>query len=317
MGSWILRVGKNNQIRKMKLIIIYVILFAFLFPSEIFSQRMSERMVIFNPLFNTEKNPGDKISWINSMGGWGEFGGYVYEDDDIHAWYQKLGAFLEFFRINDKKSLSVFSNIEFIADPHNDINFNPRAIFWEEAFLYTQRLGKDFWQAGYYHRCKHDVDNLDYGYERSQIFGSIMGRYIHSLNTITFISLKFDLYTILQDYRKSESLVIKGTDLKDLSFSTAINFNVKHPLNSFTGVHFSSFIQADFSSSKSGLFQKLAGINKISFNGGAETGIYFYNNARFLLTLRYEYFSDNGIYFNQVKSNLLSIGVSLQPLEIF
>ena len=40
--------------------------------------------------------------------------------------------------------------------------FNPRAIFWEEGVLAGFRLDEGIaLQAGYIHRCKHDIDNLE------------------------------------------------------------------------------------------------------------------------------------------------------------
>jgi hypothetical protein len=298
--------------------LIYLVFFA----SLSYSQRVAERMVIFNPLFNEQIHAeAGKTNWINSVSGWGEFGGYFLIDDMSHAWYQKLGAFAEFFRISDKQSLALLSNIEFIADPHNDINFNPRAIFWEEAFLYSLRTGKGFWQLGYYHRCKHDIDNLDFGYERTLIYGSIHSRYSYPFffgkNTDALATLRGDLYTILQDYMRSDLFGVLTPLVDKLSFSTALNFNVRHKLSDSFGLYFTSFSQFNFYSSRDGFFRKLASINDITFSGGAESGLTIRGSGRVNIGLRYEYFADTGFHVLPVHAHLLSLGLSFLPFEFF
>jgi hypothetical protein len=301
----------------------YILLAFILFQAEpVHSQRMAERMHIFNPLFNeTNHVPENETKWINSVSGWGEFGGYLYSQDESHAWYQKLGGFFEFFRISDKNSLSALSNIEFIADPNNDIKFNPRAIFWEEAILYSSRAGEGYWQAGYYHRCKHDIDNLDIGYERSLIYGSLLTRYTHPViqneRTVAYGSLKGDLYTILQDYRKPASNGLSEPVTGDLSFSAALNFNIKQLISSMAGIYLSSFTQFNFYSSSRGIFKKMFTIDNVNINGGAETGIFLKGRGSLQISLRYEYFSDTGFNIIPSKEHLLSLGFSFLPPEIF
>jgi hypothetical protein len=298
-----------------------IILILLLVSSQLFSQRMIERMVVFNHLFNERNHTGDGIRWVNTIGGWGEFGGYIHNGDGSHAWYQKLGGFAEFFRISDRQSLTVLGNIEFIADPHNDINFNPRAIFWEEAFLYSARGGDGYWQLGYYHRCKHDIDNLDIGYERTLIYGSIHGRYHHPLriadNTEVLASVRGDFYTILQDYRKPIIGELVHPITGNLSFSTAFNFNLRHKLSGISGLFFTSYLQLDFYSSNGGIFRKLASIDDLGVSGGAETGLFLEGGGRMKFALRYEYLADTGIDIIPRHANLLSFGISFYPFDLF
>jgi hypothetical protein len=299
-----------------------LLLILILLTSAIYSQRMTERMVIFNPLLNVSNHAADnEISWVNNISGWAEFGGYLYDSDDSHAWYQKLGGFAEIFRISDRKSLAVLSNIEFIADPHNDINFNPRAIFWEEALLYSFRTGKDFWQIGYYHRCKHDIDNLDIGYERSLIYGSIHGRYNHPVhfsgNTELLAVVRGDFYTILQDYKKPEPVRLLSPITGNLSFSTSFNFNLRHKFSEMTGLFISSFLQIDFYSNRKGVFRKLASINDVGVSGGGETGFFLEGKGRMKFGLRYEYFTDTGFNIIPQRAQLASLGISFYPMDMF
>ena len=128
------------------------------------AQRIIDRNLLFNPLADTsvEIQP-DERKVFPSVGGWATFGNYGVHRDTHHLWYHELGTYLELFRVGDQRSLAFTTQIEFIADPHNDINFNPRAIFWEEGFLYTSNRGGAYLQLGFYHRCKHDIDNLEIG----------------------------------------------------------------------------------------------------------------------------------------------------------
>ena len=143
------------------------------------AQRLIERNQILNPLENPSVNieEGQK-KWFSQVGGWGSFGNYAFSRDENHFWYQELGAYFELYRSGNSKSVAITSQIEFIANDDNDINFSPRAIFWEEGILFTSRQNGFFLQAGYYHRCKHDIDNLNLGEERATVFGSAMGKVI-------------------------------------------------------------------------------------------------------------------------------------------
>jgi hypothetical protein len=296
----------------MKFTIIY---FVIIISASAFAQKMPERGVTFNPLFNKEKDAGgNEISWINSIGGWGEFGNYLSDKNKDHEWYQKLGLFMEFFRIADSKSLSVLSNIEFIADPNNDINFNPRGIFWEEALLYTWRAEDNFWQAGYYHRCKHDIDNLDYATERSLIYGSLHGKYIYALSSNGYLSLTGDLYTILQDYRNPESSESPVTE--ELAASIRLNAFWIKPLTGLLKLSLSGYAQLNTYSGSSGFLKKIVKPGYVKLDGGVEAGLWISGNADFGLVIRYEYLSDDGISILPTSSNLVSVGFSLKPWEI-
>ncbi len=199
------------------------------------AQRPIERGTILNPLANAAaEQPDDRSRWFTQVGGWGAFGSYGLGDDPDHAWYQQLGAYMEIFRKGNKASLAFTSQIEFIADLNNDINFNPRAIFWEEGLLYTHRFGSSYLQVGYYHRCKHDIDNLEIGAERSLIFGSIMSSFTFPLRLLreddVLMSLQYDHYTVTWD-RRTPAVFEDGTrDWDSLIASLRLNASWRIPL---------------------------------------------------------------------------------------
>ncbi|REL33489.1 hypothetical protein DYD21_12025 [Rhodohalobacter sp. SW132] len=174
------------------------------------AQRLIERDKMLNPLENPAVElEADQTSWLTQFGGWGAFGSQVLSRDSDHLWYQELGAYAEIYRRGNRTSLAITSQIEFIADDSNDINFSPRAIFWEEGLLLTRSFDSFTLQAGYYHRCKHDIDNLDTGQERTQVFGSALARVIfpftlYKKNDARF-SVQYDHYTIAWEDRVPEA----------------------------------------------------------------------------------------------------------------
>jgi hypothetical protein len=304
------------------MIIIYFMLIIGGFNTLLYSQRNVERLVIYSPFLNEETEVKEKTVWINTLRGWAEFGGYFYGDDRSHAWYQKLGTFIEIFRNRGGGSLSLLGNIEFIADPHNDINFNPRAIFWEEAFLYTYRsVNNNYWQLGYYHRCKHDIDNIEVGVQRSLIYGSVHGRFVTHLdpgeNVKGVLAFKSDIYTILQDSRRPVETEINLPNVNNLVYTIALNYNIKSDMTDVYGIYFNSSVALDFYSQRQNYFDKWVNPSRISFNGGGEAGIYLRGKGRFMLGLRYERIADTGIEVIPRAGNLISLGVTLQPKEIF
>ena len=195
-------------------------------PAE--AQRLIERNQILNPLENRSVNieEGEK-KWFSQVGGWGSFGNYAFSRDENHFWYQELGAYFELYRSGNSKSVAITSQIEFIADDDNDIKFSPRAIFWEEGILFTTRLNGFFLQAGYYHRCKHDIDNLNLGEERATVFGSAMGRVIIpvslSRSDDALLSLRLDYYTITWERRIPHENLEFSPSIEDLSASLMTN----------------------------------------------------------------------------------------------
>jgi len=291
--------------------------------SLLFSQRLIDRMIILNPLSCTENHvPGNKLRWINSIKGWGEFGKYAIVRDTDHAWYQKLGLFMEFFRTGDHTNVMILGSIEFIADPDNDIKFNPRAIFWEEGILYTYKLKRNFLQLGYYHRCKHDIDNLAIGEERSLIYGSILGKYIVPIELSSefrsLLAFRTDIYTIKQDSRLPAFNESFNPNYRNLTSSIGINFNIRNEkLIGIFGTYFHSFFSINSFSDNKGFFSRFGKINSASIDGGLALGIFISGNALFCAEIRYEYFSDTGINPKPDDANLISIGFMLSPKDIW
>jgi hypothetical protein len=297
---------------------LYLLSFLVLLSLTANAQRFPDRFYVFNPLFNsTENTENGKTSLINSIGGWGEFGAYRIKRDAEHAWYQKLGAFIELFRTGDYESFSFLSSIEFIANPDNDIRFKPRSIFWEEGFLYSRKADSFFWQVGYFHRCKHDIDNFLTGKERALIFGSLQGKIIFPVDMLkeknnALFSIRSELYTILQDSRYPRSWNSYSYNWKQLIGSLGINFNFTKAVSERCwNFYLNSYSMINLFGKEEGFTNRFRSLQRTSINGGLSSGVSIKGKAKIRIGLTYEYLSDTGINPYPENAHLISIGISV------
>lgn len=76
------------------------------------------------------------------------------------AWNIKIGGTAELYRWSGA-TLVFTAATELAANPYNDLGFNPRTAVWEEQLFVQAAAGAWTWQAGIFHRCKHEIDNTD------------------------------------------------------------------------------------------------------------------------------------------------------------
>lgn len=293
----------------------------------LFGQRFPDRWFTINPLMHQlEANENTGWTWMHSNAGWGEFGGYRIIRDHEHAWIQRLGGYIELFRISETTSLAFLGSIEFIANADNDIRFNPRAIFWEEGFLFTQKTGRrldslsgSYWQIGYMHRCKHDIDNLNLGRERSLMFGSLMGKYIlpfalANTSTIGLLALRADLYTIRQDDRNPSVFSSYLPQVKSMlaTLGGALHLRTSLPVRPL-GLYATTWSALNFYGDKQEIFLTLDRVRSILFQGGIGGGIAVEGRAHLRLGISYEYLSDTGINPFPEHANLITISITMIP----
>ena len=271
------------------------------------AQRPAERNLLHNPLWDERHHvEDDEQQFFNSYGGWGGFGNFGLQRDTHHLWHQDLGAFIELWRRGDSQSLIFTGQIEFIADAHNDINFNPRAIFWEEGFMYTVRRDERFLQFGFYHRCKHDIDNLDLGEERSLIYSSLWGRWLQPFSLFDhqdlILSFRYDRHVITWDNR-----IIRDDERQpDPDDSNWDDLRGAFSVNA----HW----QSSPGQTGQGFYLEPRGWlieigSELRFNYGVNAGINFRTaGAEFRLGLEYEYLHDSGIPAEPSDVHLISIG---------
>lgn len=266
------------------------------------AQRQATRSMIINPLLDERNHqPRDETRGFNSFGGWGGFGLFPYSSDDHHLWYQDLGGYVELWRRGSSQSLLLTGQIQFIADPHNDINFNPRAIFWEEGLLFTGRMDPGYLQVGFLHRCKHDLDNLDRGEERSLIFSSLTVRYQQPLSVFRendlLLTGAYDNYLITWDRRTPRALEDHPPDWNDLQNEFTLQAHwMENPLGS-----------GPFVDSRIHLVSLDSGLH---INGGLSAGWNVHRSGgSFRVSVGYEYLHDSGVPAVPESVHLLSIGI--------
>jgi hypothetical protein len=137
----------------------YVVAFALqgFVASGVFAIPFVDRVIIPDPFDHIIEGDG---GFLQRSSGWGEISKYAVSSDDEHAWDAKLGSSVEMFRLRNFLSVDLGSEIELVASPDNDIQFKPRVFYWQESFFVMQRAGILDWGIGYYHRCRHDIDNI-------------------------------------------------------------------------------------------------------------------------------------------------------------
>ncbi len=277
-------------------------------PSTLWSMRFAERWITINPLARRLpiSNRGEWLP-LPSSGFWGEFGAYRLVRDNEHAWNSKIGGFVELFRVRNDWSFAFVSHIEFVANPHNNIRFNPRAVFWEEGFLLTKRAGSGFWQIGYFHRCKHDIDNIlpatceGSGCERSLIYGSLQSKLILPVtlpfrNSEGAIVFRSDLFTILQDDRIPSSFDEHLPRIDRALGAFGLAFHSRLPLGGgLIGAYATVYNSIQLFGRRSAFFARFDNVEKATWHGGISAGLALQGQAHLRLNISYEYLADTGI----------------------
>lgn len=120
------------------------------------AQIRPSRSVFIEPLMRAATEGPAASSWFIGEGyrGWGSHA-------DEQAWQYRLHGGVELYRwANVTTSLQLHH--ELTANPFSSIGFNPRSGRWEEELLvhiHPSHVPDAYLQAGWFHRCKHDIDN--------------------------------------------------------------------------------------------------------------------------------------------------------------
>ncbi len=189
------------------------------------------RSFILAPRFRVMSDSTKGVKFLRQQGIWGNLARAFGSEGDRSATGISLGGFIEFAQW-ENSSLSLLGDFEVLADSYNDISFNPRAIFWTEGVVYGLRFDQTELQAGYIHRCRHEIDNLDNnvvgtGESRNLIYGSLMARavwrniFVSPLYSHYDLWAQLDKYIITSDTRIPNNIPRGNTDIEhlDASFS--------------------------------------------------------------------------------------------------
>lgn len=287
--------------------------------------RLTERWITINPLGVETTSSADGFSLLDVTGFWGEFGVYGIETDIEHAYNIKLGGFIELFRSGRDWSLAFVSDTEWVANRRDGSFFRPRAAFWKEGFLFTRRsAGHRFWQLGYVHRCKHDVDNLGTddcdggGCERTLINGSLQGKLLIPLATghegrpTSMLTLHGDVFTILQDERTPGRFSDRPPDYERALGAVGFNVHVRRPLRrDWLGVYANAYSSLQFFGGDEGFFSRFEELDRVTWHGGLSDGVALLGTAHLRLGIAYEYLEDTSINPYQESSHLVSFGFTV------
>lgn len=122
------------------------------------AQIRPSRSIFVEPLLREAEEGPAASMWFIGEGyrGWGS-------QADEQAWQYRLHGGVELYRwANVTTSLQLHH--ELTANPFSSIGFNPRSGRWEEELLvhiHPSHVPDAYLQAGWFHRCKHDIDNTE------------------------------------------------------------------------------------------------------------------------------------------------------------
>ncbi|MGB9589603.1 MAG: hypothetical protein ACPL68_01820, partial [Candidatus Hydrothermia bacterium] len=117
----------------------------------ILSMPSPARGITVNPLLYETDDGYLSVSGVWAIAGW-------YPGNRGLSFSIRMGGFLELARWGGN-SVAIAASSEVLASaPGGLISFHPLAARWEEGLLVTGPAGDAFWQVGFLHSCKHDVD---------------------------------------------------------------------------------------------------------------------------------------------------------------
>jgi hypothetical protein len=289
-----------------------IILSQFLFSYFSYGQRFVDRFYIINPLMHQVEEMEGRRMAMHSMGGYASFSRFLFIKDMDHEYFSEMGAYAELMRWGNKSNIMATALIEVIMDPHNDINFNPRAIIWEEGLYYSRRLAHSFLKLGFVQRCKHDIDNLLIAQQRTLIFSSLRGEYIIPINTgensEALIQLRSDIYAIMQDHRIPREHEELYPEMNRLIGALGTTMHYSLGLTETFGFFANGYTTLNFMSDNRDYFGRFTNLRAVRPNAGIYTGISVHGNARMRIGAKLEYFTDTGIHVLPRSSWLLSFG---------
>jgi hypothetical protein len=297
------------------------------------AQRFTERFFILNPLLQRiHTSSPTELRWATTFQSWGGFDGYALVRDDEHAWRNQLGSVAEIFRIGNLASLALLSAVEHVANAKNDISFNPRAVWWEEGLFFTQRVDTNaaeklpsFWQVGYYHRCKHEIDNLlDARTERVLIYGSLTGKYIWQIPLglqRLLVAARADVFTIYRDYRTPDRFDVQPS-YNNLWGTLGANAHYHAVLPaSQLGWYAKATVRFSAFGDNAGFLSRFRRVDALAGAFGVAAGLSVESHepggSRIELGFQYEFLPDPEIRLFPAPQHLLCFGVTFMSPQVW
>ena len=267
-------------------------------------------------------------TWLTGARLYAEFARNTPGDAD-HRWVARTGGVAELVRWDSSASLMIVGTMEVVIDPNNDITFNPRAIFWEEGLMAGFGLTRDVsLQAGYIHRCKHDIDNLeivelDRGREqRTLIYSGVITRLLVRDAAIVrgdwaitgSGSVRNDFFLHLLDDRRDGATRGVGLDFESMIDALTLSGRIEAgPAGAPWRVHATAAVMATAFGAERGFSERFGDVTILGSVPFVELGIDLVNpvGSTFTLFARGEWQRDAGIRSRPTGASLAMIGVRL------
>jgi hypothetical protein len=291
------------------------------------AQILPDRFVVLDPLADHSLDTSG-FTWLNDARLHAEFIRYAGGDAD-HRWNAKTGGVVEALRWDSTADIGIVGTMEVVVDPNNDITFNPRAIIWEEGVLAGFALGHDIaLQAGYIHRCKHDIDNLEIlargrSEQRTLIYSGIITRLVvrrigltsGSWDVVASGNVRNDLFLHLLDDRLDAATRGAGDSYEAMidALSLAARIDAS-PGGARWRLYAMAGVMATAQGAASGFTERFADVTLLGSVPYLELGIDLFNprGSAFCLFLRGEWQRDAQIRSVPTTAHLFGIGVRIE-----
>ena len=291
------------------------------------AQVLPDRTVVLDPLASPLVDTSAFV-FLPGTHLYAEFARYDNASGDAHRWNARTGGYFEVARWDSSASIALVGTTEVVMDPLNDIAFNPRAILWEEGLVGTFDI-MDGWhlQAGYVHRCKHDIDNLEIHVlrrsdeQRTLIYSGIVTRLL--LPTYRLLdgparltatgNLRNDFFLHLLDSRFAWQ--DSGRSLESLIDAVNVGGRLDLRLgNERLGAHLSAGLMLSIFGAHPGFSERFSDVTVLGSVPVAELGIDLVNphGGRLAFFVRGEWQRDDAIASNPSAARLALFGVRVE-----
>ncbi|RPI68415.1 MAG: hypothetical protein EHM43_04975 [Ignavibacteriae bacterium] len=219
-------------------------------PIELQAQIKPSRTVFTEPL-DVRTDPGVAAdAWFaaEAVRGWGSY-------QDEQAWQYRLHGYIEPYRFGDDSTAMFTTSFNFhhelTASPHNDLGFDPRTARWEESLLFHARIAPFTLQTGWFHRCKHEIDDVQ---RRTLIISgpTVIGVTPTIETPLGAIRIQggAEYYVVREDYR--DSAAPRTGSWEDLRGAIWLRGEARWPLGERSRLSGSYYISFPFFDSRNG-----------------------------------------------------------------
>lgn len=279
---------------------------------QLHSQRLGDRFLHYHPIKEYSIEYG-QTEWLAGFSAQASFERYTASAGE-QTWRHFTFVGADIFRQGNTWALSILSTIEMVANDSSDISFNPRSIWWEEGLVASGQATDNLaWQAGYIHRCKHDIDSYEVGSQRVLIYSGPTARLFYRLNENLESVLGVNYFMVARDYREGIN-TRSSPDLEQLSWSVIAGLRGEIPLSESgrTVLTYNGYYNAHVYRGNASLVN--AG-KTLYADAGVQAGVEWRNKARFRLFVTWETLADTHISVLPKSHSAIRMGFLLGNIQ--